>query len=149
MAKFHQSIYRPKFPEKYKGNVMNIVCRSSWERAACNYFDNASHILEWSSEETIIPYMSPLDNRTHRYFIDFKIKVRDKAGNIRTILVEVKPSSQTVPPKTQKRVTRRYLTEVQTWGVNSAKWDAARKYCKQRGWEFFICTEKHLFGNGK
>jgi hypothetical protein len=33
---------------------------------------------------------------------------------------------------------------VQTWGVNDAKWKAARIYAKQRGLEFIILTEKEL-----
>jgi hypothetical protein len=31
-----------------------------------------------------------------------------------------------------------------TWGVNSAKWKAAREFCKDRGYEFVIITEKEL-----
>jgi hypothetical protein len=41
-------------------------------------------------------------------------------------------------------VTKRYLTEVKTWGVNQAKWKAANEFCKDRGWKFKIVTEDDL-----
>ena len=31
-----------------------------------------------------------------------------------------------------------------TWGVNEAKWKAAKNYALDRGWEFMILTENHL-----
>ena len=40
------------------------------------YCDNNPNILEWGSEEIIIPYKSPLDKKVHRYFPDFFIKYR-------------------------------------------------------------------------
>jgi hypothetical protein len=64
-------------------------------------------------------------------------------------MLEVKPAVQAEEPKRPKRKTRRYITEVMTWGVNSSKWDAARKYCDNRGWEFRIITEKDIFGKNK
>lgn len=102
-------------------------------------------VLEWSSEEVVIPYRSPIDNRVHRYFVDFYVKKRNASdGKIETVLIEVKPKAQTKPPAVQKKATRRYITEVQTWGVNSAKWNAAEKFCQERGWKFQIFTEDHL-----
>lgn len=146
MAKYQQGIFKPKFPEKYKGDASNIIYRSSWERACMNKFDLHSDVIQWSSEETIIPYRSPIDGRMHRYFVDFFVKIRDRNGQIRTVLIEVKPKAQTVPPTPSKgKLTKRYLIEVQTWGVNDAKWKAARAYCKQHGYEFEIITEDNLF----
>jgi hypothetical protein len=60
------------------------------------------------------------------------------------MMLEVKPKKQTVAPAPQKRVTKRYITEVATYGVNQAKWQAAKEYCLDRGWEFKIITEDHL-----
>jgi hypothetical protein len=134
----------PKNPKKYNGNVSQIWYRSLWERKAMVYFDLNDNILEWSSEEVVIPYLSPLDKRYHRYFPDFLIKVESKDGNIRTILIEVKPEKQTKPPEIGKRATRRYITEIATWGVNEAKWKAATEYCLDRNWEFKFLTEKEL-----
>jgi hypothetical protein len=47
-------------------------------------------------------------------------------------------------PEKKKRVTKQYIQEVVTWGVNQAKWKAATEYCLDRGWEFKLITEDHL-----
>jgi len=141
---FHQGKFRPKNPAKYKGDPTNIIYRSSWELKFMNWVDNKDTIVSWKSEETVIPYMSPIDNKWHRYFVDFQIQVRDKNGKLQSYLIEIKPEKQTKPPVVQKRTTKRYLQEVITWGTNEAKWKAADSYAKDRGWHFLILTERHL-----
>jgi hypothetical protein len=135
----------PKNPKKYKGDPSEIIFRSLWERKCMVDFDENPNVLEWSSEELKIPYVSPKDGHMHRYFPDFVIKVKDRKENIRTILIEVKPKKETIPPIVPKRKTKRYLSEVMTWGINSAKWKAAEEFCKSVGWEFKKITEDHLF----
>jgi hypothetical protein len=137
---FHKRRFTPVFPEKYTGDPTNIIMRSSWETMFANLCDNNPSIVKWSSEETIIPYRCPTDNKIHRYFVDFKIKVN--SGKV--YLVEVKPSKQTVPPVFPGKRTQRYLVESLTYLKNEAKWKAASEYCKDRGWEFKIVTEKEL-----
>jgi hypothetical protein len=139
----------PKNPEKYKGDPTNIIFRSLWERKVMVYLDENPYVLEWSSEEIIVPYISPVDNRRHRYFPDFLIKVKRSDGSTRTMLIEVKPKHQTTEPKVQKRKTKKYITEVTTWAVNQAKWKYASEYCLDKGWEFKILTEDEIFGKGK
>jgi len=134
----------PKYPNKYLGDHNNIFWRSLWERRVCKHLDENPNVIAWSSEEIIIPYLSPVDNRWHRYFPDFLVKSRNKQGLIETIIIEVKPSSQAIAPKQQKRVTQRYITEVMTYGINQAKWKAAEEYCKDRNWKFVVVTEKEL-----
>ena len=129
---------------KYRGDVKKIVYRSLWERRFMVYCDSTSAILEWGSEEVIIPYVSPLDGRRHRYFPDFYIKVRQRDKTIKKMIIEVKPKIQCGPPKTPKRRTKRYINEVRTWGVNEAKWKAAIEWCVDRGMEFKILTEDHV-----
>jgi len=136
--------YFPKNPSKYRGDVHNIIYRSLWERKCMVYFDSHEDIIEWSSEEVVVPYKSPLDKRYHRYYPDFIIKIRTKTGEIQTVMIEVKPEKQTKPPERGKKVTRKYLKEIATWGVNEAKWDSAIEYCRDRGWKFLIMTEKTL-----
>lgn len=137
--------YKPINPNKYDGDPTNIIYRSLLERRFMVYCDTRQHILKWSSEEVVIPYVSPIDNRIHRYFVDFMIQYRDGSGTLRTVLIEVKPKSQTAPPKRPEgKPTRRFINEVKTWGVNSAKWKAANEYCLDRQWEFKILTEKDL-----
>ena len=109
------------------------------------YCDRSASILEWGSEEIIIPYISPWDNRVHRYFPDFYIKVRQADGKVKKMIIEVKPKKQCKPPTTTpKRKTQRWFNEVKTWGVNEAKWKAAVPWCKDKGMEFKILTEDDL-----
>ena len=142
--KYHQGIFKPKHPEKYVGDVTNIVYRSSWELKFLNWCDTNPSVLKYASEELIIPYFSPVDQKQHRYFVDFVIMVRTRTGEIKKYAVEIKPESQTVPPK-QRKQTRKYLTEMSTYMVNQAKWKAADEFCKSKGMEFLVLTEKHLF----
>lgn len=132
------------FPEKYTGDPTNIVMRSSWETRFANWCDKNPAVIKWSSEETIIPYRCPTDNKIHRYFVDFKIQIQSRDKMLRTYLVEVKPLKQTMPPIYPGRRTQRYLTESLTFMKNQAKWNAATEYCKDRGWEFKIITENEL-----
>lgn len=108
------------------------------------YLDRTSSILEWSSEEIVIPYISPVDNRPHRYFPDMWVRAIGRDGRPKVMILEIKPKSQTREPKKSTKRTKRYLTEVMTWGVNQAKWEAAQEYCADRGWEFKIITEEDL-----
>lgn len=137
---FHKRKYTPVFPEKYAGDPTNIIMRSSWETRFASWCDKNPSIIKWSSEETIIPYRCPTDDRIHRYFVDFKITTN--VG--KTYLVEVKPKSQTQPPIYPGKRTQRYLTESVTFIKNQAKWKAATEYAKDRNWEFKIITEEEL-----
>ncbi len=144
MGESIKSRYYPEYPNKYKGNPNNIICRSSWERRFCHWCDLNENIIEWGSEEFWIPYLSPVDNRVHRYFPDFIIKVREKTGELKTYVIEVKPKRQTIPPKQKARVTKSYINEVKTYAVNQAKWKAADEFCKDRLIEFKVITEDEL-----
>jgi len=136
--------YYPSFPRKYKGDPTNIIYRSLWERKFMVYCDKNQNILEWASEEIAIPYRSPIDNRVHRYFPDFYIKVQENTGKIKRYLIEVKPLKQTTKPKKPKRQTKGYIREAFEYARNQAKWKAAREYCADRMWEFKVITEKEL-----
>lgn len=144
--------FRPKNPEKYKGDPSNIIYRSLWELKFFKWCDEHPDTIWWQSEELVVPYTSPIDNRIHRYFPDVVVKMKSRDGDdTKTIMVEIKPHKQTLPPDVKKknatptgRISRRYLNEVKTWGVNDAKWKAAKQFCAQRGWEFVIMTEREL-----
>ena len=137
MAKTYKGKYRIKKPEKYAGDPKNVTYRSLWERQAFRWCEDRDDVVAWSSEETVVPYVCPTDKRAHRYFIDLKIKFK----NGRTVLVEIKPKSQTVPPKKPSRQTKKYINEVMTYVKNEAKWKAASKYAQDRGYHFEIWTE--------
>lgn len=141
---FHKRKYTPIRPEKYAGDPTNILMRSSWETRFALWCDNNPNVIKWVSEEIVIPYRCPTDNKIHRYFVDFKIQIRTKDGDVKTYLIEVKPSKQLLPPVFPGRRTQRYLTESSTFIKNQAKWAAARVYASDRKWEFKIITEKEL-----
>jgi len=135
-------LFKPLNPHKYKGDPTQIVARSSWEFKFQRYCDAHPDILMWSSEEIIIPYVSPVDGRWHRYFPDFLVKKKNKQGKEEYNLIEIKPYEQTIPPIRGQKTEKRFLDEVFTWGVNSSKWNAAIRYCRERQWKFIIMTEK-------
>ena len=143
--KLHSGKFRPKNISKYKGNSTEIFYRSGWELRFMSYLDKTPSVLKWSSEEIVVPYKSPIDKRIHRYFPDFWIKIKKENGLTECVLIEVKPKKQLTQPKKPKRITRRYLSEVYTFGVNEAKLKAATEYCSDRKWRFKIITEDHLF----
>ena len=136
--------YQPSYPQKYKGDPTNIIYRSLWERKFMVYCDTRPNILEWGSEEIVVPYRSPLDNKYHRYFPDFYIKVKESSGKIKKMIIEIKPQKQCVEPKVQKRKTKAYIYEVVEYAKNQAKWKAAEEWCLDRGYEFKVLTESDL-----
>ena len=136
--------YRPTHPSKYRGNPTNIIYRSLWELKFMKYCDSNSNILEWGSEEVIVPYRSPIDNRYHRYFPDFYIKVKENTGTIKRMIIEIKPQKQCIEPKVQKKKTRSYVYQVCEYAKNQAKWEAAKEFCEDRQWEFKVLTENEL-----
>ena len=144
MRKYHQGKYKIKNRDKYLGDPDNIVYRSSWELKVLQWLDSHPDVISFSSEEIIIPYISPADGRYHRYFPDFFVKIRSKDGTIKNMILEVKPHSQAIEPVKKTKITKRYINEVVTYGVNQAKWKAAEEYCKDRKWEFKVLTEHDL-----
>ena len=143
MAESIKSLFKPTKPRKYKGDVNNIICRSSWESKFCSWCDLNESIVEWGSEEFWIPYRHP-DGKTRRYFPDFLIKVKENNGELKTYVIEVKPAKQTRPPKPRKKVTQSYIYECKTYATNQAKWEAANELCADRRIEFKVVTEKEL-----
>lgn len=136
--------FQPSYPEKYRGDYKNIVYRSLWERKFMVYCDTNANILEWGSEEIALPYRSPIDNRIHRYFPDFYIKVKENTGQIKKYIIEIKPKKQTVEPQIKKKKTKGYIYEVVEYAKNQAKWKAAKEYCDDRQWTFRVLTEEDL-----
>ena len=145
MRKRYKGKYKIKNPNKYLGNPTNIIYRSLMERRFMEWCDSNDKCYKWSSEEVVIPYISPIDNKQHRYFPDFLIQTPKG-----WFLIEVKPLAQSRPPKKlvvenlELKKKRRYIKSVQTWLVNEAKWKAATKVCEKKGWSFQILTEKQL-----
>ena len=139
----NKGLFHPKNPKKYNGNADNIVYRSSWEIRVMKWLDDNPNVIWWASEEIAIPYKSPIDQRVHRYFPDFIVKLKQKNGKETILILEVKPESQTKQP-VRKRKTQRFIQESVTYAVNQEKWRAADLFCKEHGWQFKVLTEKDL-----
>lgn len=132
--------FTPKHPEKYVGDVKNIVYRSLWERNTFRWIDTNTSIKFWNSEECVVPYICATDNKVHRYHLDLWFQTQDGKNYI----IEIKPKKQTQPPKTPQRKTRRYIKESLTYVKNQSKWSAASEFAADRGWTFQIWTEDTL-----
>ena len=144
MSGYVQGIYEPQRPNKYKGKPP-IIYRSSLEKRVFYLMDSNPDILEWGSESIVVPYVSPVDSRVHRYFIDLDFKYKDSNGFIVKYLVEIKPYRQTLKPeKTVKKRMKTYLTESYKYVVNLSKWEAATQWAKKNGYVFKIITEKDM-----
>lgn len=144
----YKAVYKGRYkvlnPSKYKGNLSDIVYRSSWELRFMRWCDTNASVLEWGSETVIIPYKSPVDSKLHRYFVDFYVKIKNKDNKILKYLVEIKPEKFTKPPEVPKRQTKKFIQEVFQYGTNQAKWKAANEFCQDRGMKFLILTENDL-----
>ncbi len=143
--------YTPVNPEKYIGDIYNIIYRSSWERKFCQYCDVNPNITKWSSEPTGIPYWSPIDKKEHKYFVDYYIQVK-KGEVLENWLIEIKPEEQYALHKrpkeplgnlTEKKV-RSYNEKLKTWITNRAKFEAATRFAESRGYKFGAINESFI-----
>ena len=147
---WQQGIYKCQYPDKYIGNKPPTY-RSSWEYRCFYFADNNINIIKWASELIIIPYFSVVDNKTHKYITDMYMEIRQKDGQIKKYVVEIKPESQHYknPPKPPKRKTSKSLANynhiLETQKINECKWKAAEAFCHKYGYEFKIITEKDIF----
>ena len=140
-SKYKQGIYKPINGNKFIGNTATY--RSGLELRFFRFCDYNPNIIKWSSESIVVPYISPLDGKVHRYFVDNYIMVKE--GNaIKKYLIEIKPYKQTLPPATKYKKQAHLIYEQSAWLVNQAKWESAREYCKRHDLQFLIITEKDL-----
>lgn len=142
--KYVQGVYGSLNPKKYKGSLP-IIYRSSLEKKIFYLLDTNKNIIQWGSESIVVPYVSPVDNKIHRYFVDLYFKYKDSNNNIVNYLVEIKPFKQTLRPvKTPRKRQKTFLTESYQWAVNQAKWEAATQWANKKGYVFKVITEKDM-----
>jgi len=132
--------YTIKNPDKYAGDAKKVIYRSLWERNAFRWCENNPKVKLWNSEEVVVPYVSTVDKKLHRYYVDLLIQMEDK----KTYLVEIKPKKETQPPKKRSRKTKKYINEQLTYIKNNDKWEAANKFAEHNGWKFQVWTEETL-----
>lgn len=140
--------FEPKNINRYIGDYTKIISRSSWETKFMRWCDTHPSVIKWSSETVVIPYYSTCEDKNRRYFMDFFVSYKTNAGKNQKLLIEIKPFSQTIPPKKRgRKKLETYLNEQKTYQVNQDKWKAAAQYAKGYGWGFFIMTEYELYPN--
>ena len=137
------SLYLLKNPEKYIGDINNVVFRSSWEKKFMLWCEHNPSVIKWGSESFPIDYFCKVDNKVHRYFIDFFVQVKTNTG-VKNLAIEIKPLVQTKPPVKGKKRRETYLNEVMTYQKNQDKWNAATEWAKKNDFEFMVLTEKEL-----
>lgn len=143
--KYKQGWYTPRNPGKYRGDSKQIRYMSSWELHTHRFLDGNLNVLEWSSEEIVIPYLKPTDKRVHRYFPDYWVKYKNERGQIIEEIWEVKPAKEISRPKRVGKSHKQQLLESITYAINTAKWKAAQTYCRHHGYKFRLMTESQLF----
>lgn len=139
--RYRQGVFTPKNGSKFIGK--KAVYRSGLELKFFRFCDDNKNVIKWSSENVVVPYVSPLDGKVHRYFVDNFISIKE-GNNIKNYLIEIKPYNQTKPPTTKYRKKQHLIYEQKQWAVNTSKWESAKKFCRKKGWEFLIITEKDL-----
>lgn len=151
-SKFTQGVYKIQNPEKYVGDINNIIYRSSWELKFCRYCDLNPNIIKWISEPFPIEFWNPVDKKTHKYHPDYYIKVKKNDGTEEGWIIEIKPSSQyrlekkpTLTGNLTEKKIRSYNHQMETWIVNRAKFDAAMRYAKANGYKFGAIDENFIF----
>ena len=136
--------YIPTNPHKYIGNQQNVIYRSLWERRFMVYCDTTDKVIKWASEEVTVKYISPLDRKWHIYYPDFYVELSNQKGITKEYLIEIKPKKQLKKPKQPSRKSKSFLWESREYVKNMSKWEAAKRFCDHKGWEFKVLTEDHL-----
>ena len=136
----YKSRFRPKNLQKYIGNMDNIICRSTWERALAMWADRNKAVIKWGIENVIIRYFDKGKGKLRSYYVDFFMEFSDG----RKWLIEVKPKNQTIPPPKPKRMSRKYINAVMTYATNTSKWEEATRYAEEKNMKFYVWTEDHL-----
>ena len=156
--KYQQGLFVPK--NKDKVLILNaqggLWYRSSLERKVMTYFDNNDNIKKWSAENLKVPYKKTeysnvtkmLETTSHNYYPDFYYELLKSDGTISRVVAEVKPHSETMQPKLPQNPTAKQLKNfeysLKMYNSNLSKWTYMIDYCKKKGFEFIIITEKHL-----
>ena len=146
-----QKYFGPKHPEH----------KSAFELRMMEWCDKNANVVRWAYEPYCIQYVNKMvpglpdwtcelvDNKQHKYYIDFHVELIDEQGKTKTYIIEIKPNRMTIQPKEPKKKSRpaviRYVNEMKEFIKNQNKWAVANEFCKQKGYEFKILTEKNLF----
>jgi hypothetical protein len=145
---FLQGYFQIKNKEKYIGNYLNIIFRSSFEKIFFILSDQSPDIIRWNSERIRIQYISPVDNKIHNYYPDVYIEQKQKNGSIKKIIIEIKGKSFLEIPKKPKtndvKSHKRFMFKLQKYAIIVAKKRACEIYCQKIGAEYLILTDDYF-----
>jgi hypothetical protein len=139
---YKQGFFYPRNLDKFVSKDNKAIYRSGLELEYFRILDKNPNVLKWGSEEVVVPYF--FENKWHKYYVDLFV-VFKFGESTKKYFIELKPYSQTIEPKVNKRKKQMtMLYEAKQWAKNQAKWKAATDFAKKNGWEFHILTEKDL-----
>ena len=73
--KWRQGIFVPKNQNKFIGT--KATYRSGLELKFFRFCDDSPNVLKWGSENVVVPYRSPLDNKLHKYYVDNLVVIKE------------------------------------------------------------------------
>ncbi len=137
-SRYKQGYFDSYNPKKYFG-PRPIIYRSSFELRFMIKMELNENVLQWSSEQIVIPYMMKekingkfVDVR-HNYHSDFTVILK----NGEKYIIEVKPSQFT--PLRESQIKRSPVMY-----KNACKWKAALEWSKLNNYQFKVVTEENL-----
>ena len=157
-TKYKQGLFIPKNKDKcIKLNSQSgLYYRSGLEQKLMIYLDNNDSVIKWNTELIKIPYVKNAWNNKllemtlteHLYFPDFYYELKKPDGSITRVVAEVKPEHETKPPKLQQNPTPKQMKNfeyaLKEYSKNLDKWKYCIEWCKNKGFEFVIITDKLL-----
>lgn len=137
--RYNQGLFTPENPNKYIGELP-IRYLSSWELKFMRVLDNHPFFLKWSSESIKISYYNPIKKKQCMYIPDFYVEYIDRNGKRHNSVIEIKPAKEALSEKVGKSLYNKAM-----YIQNMAKWEAAKKWCSERGINFQVLTESQLY----
>jgi hypothetical protein len=145
----HKGKYEIVNKDKYIGKNEPHY-KSALEFYFMRYCDNNPNILQWQYEGIAIPYINPLkplkesNQPNANYYPDFYIKYKNLKGEVEEALIEVKSKNETMPPKPQQRMSKKWKQDYCTYKLNESKWKQCKLYCDKLGIKFIVITEDFI-----
>lgn len=152
-----QDWYVLQKPEKYiNKKKTRIFYKSNLEQRVFYFCDNNLNVLRWEYEGMTIPYLRPVflnwklhHVEKHEYVPDLYVEIKENDGKIGKYLIEIKSKSDTIAPQMPKRRTQKSLRQfqfkAQQYAVNSNKWSAAEKWCRENGITWKIIMDDKIW----
>jgi hypothetical protein len=159
-TKYKQGLFIPKNKDKIikLNNQGGLYYRSGLEQKLMVYLDNNDNIIHWNTELIEVPYIKNAWNNNllemtltkHNYYPDFYYELKRSDGTISRVVAEVKPFAETKPPKMNTSPNSKQLKSfeyaLKEYSKNLDKWKFCIEWCKMKGFDFIIITEKTFGG---